>query len=50
MDKEKLMQLYNDIEFLEDFIKVSAVDNKIETRTANEILRLTREAKERALK
>lgn len=47
--EQKLMQLISDIEFLEDFIKVVAVD-KIEIDTAKEILRLTKEAKERALK
>jgi hypothetical protein len=45
--EQKLMQLISDIEFLEDFIKVVAVD-KIEIDTATEILRLTKEAKERA--
>jgi predicted transcriptional regulator len=47
--EQKLMQLISDIEFLEDFIKVVAVD-KIEIDIAKEILRLTKEAKERALK
>jgi len=50
MNEQKLMQLYSDVEWLEDFIKVSAADNKIDIRTANEILRMIREAKERALK
>jgi hypothetical protein len=46
----KLNQLLSDIDFLEDFIKVSAVDFKIDEQTANEILRLTSEMKTRALK
>jgi hypothetical protein len=50
MNEQKLMQLIHDVEFMEDFIKVSAVDYKIDTQTANEILRLIREMKDRALK
>ncbi len=44
------MQLYNDVEFMEDFIKLSAIDYKIDKQTANEILRLISEMKDRALK
>lgn len=47
---EKLMQLLNDIDFMEDFIKVSAIDFKIDPQVANEILRLISEMKTRALK
>jgi hypothetical protein len=50
MNEQKLIQLIDDVEFTEDFIKISAVDKKIDTQTANEILRLIREMKERALK
>lgn len=50
MNEQKLLQLIDDVEFTEDFIKISAVDKKIDTQTANEILRLIREMKERALK
>lgn len=46
----KLLQLINDVENIEDFIKSSAVDYKIDKQTANEILRLIKESKERALK
>lgn len=47
---EKLLQLLSDIDFMEDFIKVSAIDNKINNQTANEIIRLIIEMKTRALK
>jgi hypothetical protein len=43
--RTNLMQLINDVEFMEDFIKVSAIDKKIDTQTANEILRLIQEIK-----
>jgi len=46
---EKLNQLLTDIDNLEDFIKVSAVDSRINEQTANEILRLIKEMKDRAL-
>ena len=47
---EKLNQLLNDIDNLEDFIKVEAVDSRITEQTAREILRLISEMKDRALK
>lgn len=47
---KELLQLLSDVDFLEDFIKVSAIDKKIDTQTANEILRLIKEMKTRALK
>jgi hypothetical protein len=50
MNEQKLIQLIDDVEFTEDFIKISAIDKKIDIQTANEILRLIREMKERALK
>ena len=46
---QQLMQLLDDIDFMEDFIKVSAIDYKIDEQTANEILRLISEMKTRAL-
>lgn len=49
-DTKKLLQLLTDVDNLEDFIKVSAVDGKIDNQCANEILRLIKEAKDRALK
>ena len=45
----KLLQLINDIDNLEDFIKISALDYKIDNQTAKEILRLIKEAKTQAL-
>lgn len=45
----RLLQMFSDIENLEDFVKISTVDGKIDTRTAQEILRITSEAKERAI-
>lgn len=47
---QQLMQLLDDVDFLEDFIKVSAIDSKMDTQTANEILRLISEMKTRALR
>lgn len=44
-----LLQLLNDVDFLEDFIKVSAGDKKIDAQTAKELLRLIKEMKSRAL-
>lgn len=49
-DTKKLLQLLTDIDNLEDFIKISAVDGKIDKQCANEILRLIKEAKTLALK
>jgi len=46
---EKLNQLLTDIDNLEDFIKLEAVDMKINEQTANEIIRLISEMKNRAL-
>jgi len=47
---QKLMQLLTDIDNLEDFIKITAIDKKIEEQTAREILRLISEMKTSALK
>ena len=44
------LQLLNDVDTLEDFIKVSGFDDKIDNQTANEIMRLISEMKNRALK
>lgn len=51
MNKElpKLMQLLTDIDNMEDFLKISAVDGKIDKDCAREILRLIQEMKDRAL-
>lgn len=52
-EERKLLQLINDIEFMEDFIKVVGFDkfqSKIEPQTLREILRMISEMKERALK
>jgi len=46
----QLLQLLTDIDNLEDFIKISAIDNKINSQTASELLRIIKEAKTRALK
>lgn len=46
---EKLMQLLTDIDNMEDFIKISIVDFKIDNQTGREILRLISEMKTRAL-
>ncbi len=46
---EKLLQLINDIENVEDFVKSCTVDYKIDQQSANEILRLIKKAKENAL-
>lgn len=46
---QKLLQLLSDIDNVEDFIKLSGIDGKIEQQTCNEILRLIQEAKNRAL-
>lgn len=48
-DLKKLLQLLDDIDNLEDFIKISGVDGKIDVQCANEILRLIKEAKSMAL-
>lgn len=46
---KKLLQLLTDIDSLEDFLKLSAFDGKIDKQTANELLRLIKEMKSRAL-
>jgi len=46
---QKLAQLLSDIDNLEDFIKLIGFDKKIDTQSANEILRLISEMKTRAL-
>lgn len=48
-DKQLLLNLLTDIDNLEDFIKISGADGKIDKQCANEILRLIQEAKNRAL-
>lgn len=49
-DQNKLLQLISDIDNLEDFIKLSGIDGKIDKQVCNEILRQLKEAKTRALK
>lgn len=49
-DFQKLNQLLTDIDSIEDFIKLSAIDFKIDKQTGNELLRMISEAKNRALK
>jgi hypothetical protein len=46
----KLNQLLSDIDFLEDFIKICAIDQEINMLAAKEMLRLIKDAKDRALK
>lgn len=46
----KLNQLLTDIDNIEDFIKLSGIDGKIDMQACREILRLIKEAKDRALK
>lgn len=47
---KQLLNLLNDVDNLEDFIKLSAIDGKIDKQTAKEILRLISEMKIQALK
>ena len=49
-DTQKLLQLLNDIDSIDTFVKTSYMDKKIDEQTTREILRLIREAQERALK
>lgn len=49
-DTYKLLQLLTDVDNLEDFIKISAVDGKIDKQCANELLRLIKDAKNLAFK
>ncbi len=49
LEKAKLNQLLTDVDNLEDFIKISTADYKIDQQTGNEILRILTEAKTRAL-
>ena len=46
----ELLQLLNEIDNMEDFIKISALDGKIDMDAAREILRMISEMKTRALK
>jgi hypothetical protein len=52
-DTKKLMQLLNDIDSLEDFIKTLCMDRitpKLDAQSGSEVLRLITEMKDRALK
>jgi hypothetical protein len=45
----KLLDLLTEIDTLEDFIKICYVDGKLDKQAGNEILRLIKEMKTRAL-
>lgn len=47
---QKLLQLISDIEKIEDFVKISVLDGKIDEETGREIIRMTRESIEHSLK
>ena len=47
---EKIPRMIQQIETIEDFIKVSYPDGKIDEQMANELLRLLREVKDTGLK
>lgn len=46
----KLNQLLSDVDLIEDFVKISFIDNKISEQAAAELLRLIKDAKNKALK
>jgi hypothetical protein len=50
METRKLMSMIERIETIEDYIKVSFPDGKIDEQMANELLRLLKETKEIGLK
>jgi hypothetical protein len=50
MHQRILLQLLNDIDNIEDFVKLSAFDYKMNEEVASEILRLIKQAKDRAIK
>ena len=45
----KLNQLLTDIDLVEDLIKIAAIDQNMSLLTAKELIRLIKEAKDRAL-
>lgn len=49
-DQQIISDVYRQVENLEDFVKISAIDFKISQREAEEILRLLREIKDTTLK
>ena len=48
-EMRKLMQLLTEIDTLEDFIKICYADGKLDKQAGNEMLRLIKEMKTRAL-